>query len=212
MNESCVPYINMDAWTVELSLSCVIECSHWWMSHVPYMKDWCPMWSRQAPYTNMNEWMNSRIASICMMDCEHTWMSHVPCMNESCVPHVNMNEWTVKLSASSALIWAHMSMSHVPCMNESCPAYKHECMNTRITGIVRDGMSTRMNESCPMYEWVMCAIYESRVEWRGLTAFAMRSKACVFRKIVHVTLCWNLQFLQNILELRVSPEIHSQID
>ena len=31
-----------------------------------------------------------------------------------------------------------------------------------------------------------------RVEWRGLTAFATSNKACVFRKIIHVTWFWNL--------------------
>jgi len=42
------------------------------------------------------------------------------------------------------------------------------------------------------------------VGWRGLTAFARRTKAFVFRKIIYVTFFWNLWFLQNILELRLS--------
>ena len=51
-----------------------------------------------------------------------------------------------------------------------------------------------------------------RVEWRGLTACAMRTKACVFRKLIQITLSWNFLFLQNILKLRLSPEIPTQID
>jgi len=51
-----------------------------------------------------------------------------------------------------------------------------------------------------------------RVEWRGLSAFARCNKACVFRKIIYVTLSWNLQFLQNIPELGLRPEIFTQID
>jgi len=51
-----------------------------------------------------------------------------------------------------------------------------------------------------------------RVEWRGLTAFARRNKACVFRETIYVTLFWDFEFLQNILELRLSPEIPNQID
>jgi len=48
------------------------------------------------------------------------------------------------------------------------------------------------------------------VEWSEFTAFDMLNKACVFRKIIYVTLSWNVKFPQNILELRLSPKIHSQ--
>ena len=50
------------------------------------------------------------------------------------------------------------------------------------------------------------------MEWRGLTACARRNIACISREIIDVTLFWNLWFLQNILELRLSPEIPSLID
>jgi len=54
-------------------------------------------------------------------------------------------------------------------------------------------------------------LHQPRLEWRGLTAFARRNKACVFRKILDVTLFWNLKNFRNILDLRLSPEISSQM-
>jgi len=69
----------------------------------------------------------------------------------------------------------------------------------------------QFNVWCSQFICVMCApLYCPRVEWRGLTVFARRSKACVFRNIIYVTLFWNLEFLQNILELRLSLEIPSR--
>jgi len=59
---------------------------------------------------------------------------------------------------------------------------------------------------------VMEKLMYPRVQCRGLTPFARRNRACVFRKLIRVTLSWNLEFLQNILELRLTPEIPSQID
>ena len=74
-----------------------------------------------------------------------------------------------------------------------------------------DGIPSHMfTASCP--HTVMEKLMYPRVQCRGLTPFARRNRACVFRKLIQVTLYWNLEFLQNILELRLSPEILTQID
>ena len=62
-----------------------------------------------------------------------------------------------------------------------------------------------------IYIYVYPHIYVYIYMW-GLTACATCDKACVYRKIIHVTLFWNLKFLQNILELWLSPWIPTQID
>jgi len=56
----------------------------------------------------------------------------------------------------------------------------------------------------------MIDVMYPRVQWRGLTAFARRNKACIFRKIIYVTLFWNRIFSQNNLELGLSPARDSQ--
>ena len=59
-------------------------------------------------------------------------------------------------------------MSHVPCMNESC--------HTDIKGdfadvflICRLSLITRMNESCPVYEWVMSHVWMSHTAMSLIT-------------------------------------------
>jgi len=144
--------LNIDEWSVELSAFPAFIYAHMWMSHVPCMNESCPI--------HKYERMNSRIAGIVRDGiCTHT-KEYVPDMNESCVPYMNIDEWSVELSAFPALIYAHMWMSHVPCMNESCPIHKYERMNNRIAGIVRGGICTHTKESCPRYQSVMCPIYE----------------------------------------------------
>jgi len=70
--------------------------------------------------------------------------------------------------------------------------------------------SSRTHPSTPTSS-ISSTLLISAFEWRGLTAFARRNNACVFRKIIYVTLFWNLWCLQNILELRLSSESPNHI-
>ena len=94
----------------------------------------------------------------------HIWMSHVTHINESCL----MCEW----------VMSHVWMSHVPRTNESCHthdvAWSHTCSTSQWSHplthlhypfflILSLACVSHMNESCPMYEWVMSHVWISHV-------------------------------------------------
>ena len=122
-------------------------------------------------------------------------------VNESCPTYERVMACVCVQMDQGVMAWPHLrhtyeSISHVTYLNKSWPT---------------NGMS---HVPCVKMSWydLIFGRWIPRVEWRGLTTFAERNKACIFRKLFQAILSWNLSFLQNILELGLSPKTPTQID
>ena len=100
---------------------------------------------------------------------------------QSCMLYTSHKLW--RRATNCAHESRTMQTSHEQCKRATNYAYESRTMYT----------------NCMLY-----MSHQSRVEWRGLKTFARRNKARVFRKLTYAILSWNLSFLQNILEFRLS--------
>jgi len=130
--------------------------------------------------THSYVWHDSSICDSSIHETRKTWLIHIYDITHSKVNHIWMSH-----------------VYHVVHMDESClsrlliymcdmthPYVRHDPFKSETRGTRQWSCTTLLHIFSCKHMYIYTHSHILRVEWRGLTAFARRNKACVFRKII----------------------------
>jgi len=109
--------------------------------------------------------------------------------------HIYLNIWIYTYTCLHIYIYIYIDMITYIYIYIHVYIYINICTYICVKSRMWMSHVTHTKDSYDTYEWVMSQITMSRphAKWKGLTTFAMRNKACIFRKLTYFYGTWTFR-------------------